>query len=93
MKKLARPQLYFGIGASSFFSHSSSGFSHFALALGFTSDPHHEEKQRLESARQELTSALERVHGALNRPSDNNRTLSPAALPANVGNGNQNTKR
>ena len=57
------------------------------------SDPHHEEKQRLESARQELTSALEKVNNVLNRPSANNRTLSPAALPANVGNGNQNTKR
>jgi SulP family sulfate permease len=28
-------------------------------------DPHHEEKQRLELARQELTSALEKVQGVL----------------------------
>ena len=53
MNKLARPQFYFGIGASSFFSHSSLGFSHFALAMGFTSDPHHEGPRKLsgESAR------------------------------------------
>ena len=37
------------------------------LPLVPPSDPHHEEKQRLETARQELTSALEKVHGVLNR--------------------------
>jgi hypothetical protein len=58
------------------------------LPPALPSDPHHEEKQRLESARQELTSALEKVQGALNRPSGKNQTLSPAARPANVGNGN-----
>jgi SulP family sulfate permease len=34
------------------------------------SDPLHEEKQRIEAARQELTSALERASKVLNPPSD-----------------------
>jgi len=45
------------------------------------SDPHHEEKQRLESARQELANALERVNGVLKRPTGKNQPLSPAARP------------
>jgi SulP family sulfate permease len=36
------------------------------LAPAPPSDPHHEEKQRLETARQELASALEKVQGVLN---------------------------
>src|SRR6266498_1680209 len=40
------------------------------------SDPHHEEKQRLEAARQELASALEKVQEVLNASPGNNRTLS-----------------
>jgi SulP family sulfate permease len=48
-------------------------------------DAHHEEKQRLEAARQELTSALEKVQDVLNSPSGKNRTLSRAGKPTNVG--------
>jgi SulP family sulfate permease len=57
------------------------------------SDPHHEEKQRLESARQELASALEKVQGVLKRPSGNNITLSSDPQPTEPRDGNQNTKR
>jgi SulP family sulfate permease len=55
-------------------------------------DPHHEEKRRLEEARQELTNALEKVQDALNSPRGNNRTLSRAGQPTSVGDGDGNTK-
>jgi len=55
------------------------------------SDPHHEEKQRLEAARKELTDALEKVQDVLNSPSQNNRTLSRAGQPTSVG-GNDGKK-
>jgi SulP family sulfate permease len=57
------------------------------------SDPHHHEKQRLETARQELTSALEKVHGVLNPPKGNNRTPSSAAEPPTAGSGSWKTDR
>jgi sulfate permease, SulP family len=47
-------------------------------------DPHHEEKKRLEAARQELARALEKVHGVLNRPPANSQTCLPAAPPAGL---------
>lgn len=50
------------------------------------SDPNHEEKQRLEAARQQLTTALEKVQDALRPPTDNNQMLSRAEQPANVTN-------
>jgi SulP family sulfate permease len=51
-------------------------------------DPHHEEKQRLEAARQELASVLAKIQDALNPPSANNRMSSRAEQPpAIVGNG------
>jgi SulP family sulfate permease len=52
------------------------------------SDPHHEERQRLEAARQELASALEKVQDALKSPTGNNRILPRAGQPTIVGNGN-----
>jgi SulP family sulfate permease len=57
------------------------------------SDPHHEEKLRLESARQELASALEKVQSVLKRPSGNSRTLSSDPQPTEPGNGKQPAKR
>jgi hypothetical protein len=51
------------------------------------SDPNHEEKQRLELARQQLTSALQKVRDALNPPTRNNRILPQAGQPTIVGNG------
>jgi SulP family sulfate permease len=42
-------------------------------------DPHHEEKQRLEAARQELSSALDRVKDVLKSDARNNRMLLQAA--------------
>jgi len=56
-------------------------------ATALPSDPHHEEKQRLELARQELTSALEKVQDALNPSTRNNRILPQAGRPTIVGNG------
>jgi SulP family sulfate permease len=55
------------------------------------SDPHHHEKQRLETARQELTSALEKVHGVLNPSKDNNRTPPSATKPPTAGSGSWKT--
>ncbi len=49
------------------------------------SDPHHEEKQRLEAARQELASALEKVQDALKLPPGGRRTSSRAEQPAIAG--------
>ncbi len=51
------------------------------------SDPHHEEKQRLEAARQELASALEKVQEVLNASPGNNRTLSSTGQSTSVGDG------
>ena len=48
-------------------------------------DAHQEEKQRLEVARQELTSALEKIQDVLGSPSGTNRTLSRAGKPTSVG--------
>jgi len=55
-------------------------------------DVHDEEKQRLEAARQELTSALEKVQDVLNSPSGSKRTLSRAGQTTSVGidNGKKN---
>jgi len=47
------------------------------------SDPHHEEKRKLETARQELASALDRVRDVL-KPE--NKPLSSAATANNLGN-------
>jgi SulP family sulfate permease len=45
------------------------------------SDPHHEEKQRLETARQELSSALEKVQNALKQPPGSNQVRLRAEQP------------
>src|SRR5260221_2644709 len=55
------------------------------LPPGPPTDPLHEERQNLESARQELANALERVNGVLKRPAGNNQPLSPAPLPTTAG--------
>jgi SulP family sulfate permease len=49
-------------------------------------DPHHEEKQKLEAARQELASALERVQDVL-RPEATKKAASPASSPSALGHG------
>src|SRR5262245_45630999 len=51
------------------------------------SDPHREEKQRLETARQELTNALEKIQDVLNSPAENTQTLSRSGQPTSVGGG------
>ena len=53
-------------------------------------DPNHEERQRLEAARQQLASALEKVQDTLNSPAVDNRPMSGAEQPANVHNGKAN---
>jgi len=51
-------------------------------------DPLHEEKQRLEAARRELTGALERANEVLNSPVSNSEALSAGQQPTTVGNDN-----
>jgi SulP family sulfate permease len=54
------------------------------------SDPHHEEKEKLETVRRELTNALERASEVLKSPPANNRGLSPATQTNIVGDGKAN---
>jgi len=55
------------------------------------SDPHHEEKQRLETARQELTSALEKVQVALKSPGAEKRGLPPPDKAHSIKTANEKT--
>ena len=41
------------------------------------SDPLHDEKQKLETARQELTTAIEKIQGVLKRPPGNHPSRGP----------------
>jgi hypothetical protein len=57
------------------------------------SDPFTEERGKLETAREELAAALERVNGVLQRPAASNPELSRISAAASVTNGNGHNGR
>ena len=71
------------IGRDNVCPHIEAALGRARVILGLppaaSTDPLHQEKQKLETVRQELASAIERIDGVLKSPGDGNGKGAPEA--------------